>query len=168
VIRVEAPGEGAGTAADGAVTSASGAVLAVHTADCAPVILVSPHGVAAVHAGWRGLAAGVVPQAVEALRRLGEGPIAAWVGPRIGPECYEFGAADLDRVAEVLGDDVRSRTAEGAPALDLLAAVLRSLAAMGVTEVTPVGECTACGPGLFSHRARGEAGRQVGVVWIEP
>jgi copper oxidase (laccase) domain-containing protein len=167
VVVVGAAGEGAGDEADAAVTSATGAVLAVHTADCAPIALASPHGIGVVHAGWRGAAAGVIGRAVAELRALGPGPVVALVGPLIGPECYEFGAADLDEVVRVLGPEVRGRTREGRPALDLPAAVGAALAAAGVEEVEWIGGCTACGEGSFSHRARGEEERQAVLAWIE-
>lgn len=168
VLVVAAPGEGAGEAADAAVTSAAGAVLAVHTADCGPVALVAEGGAIGVaHAGWRGLAEGVVEEAVARLRALAEGPVHAVVGPHIGAECYAFGAEDLARVAQRLGADVVARTAEGGPALDLGAGIRAALAAAGVDSVAVDGTCTACGDGLWSHRARGDEGRQAVLVWIE-
>ncbi len=168
VVVVGTPGAEAGAEADAAVTAVSGAVLAVHVADCAPIALVSPQGVAVVHAGWRGAAAGVVPAALARLRALGPGPVTAVLGPLIGPECYEFGADDLAAVTAALGADVAGETREGTPALDLPAAVLGALAAAGVDEVERVGGCTACGDGSFSHRARGERERQAVLAWIEP
>lgn len=168
VVTVDEPGEGAGEAADAAVTAATGAVLAVHTADCAPVALVADGGAVAVaHTGWRGLADGVIPAAVAQLRVVAGGPVRALVGPLIGPECYSFGAADLDRIADRLGAGVVGRTAEGDPALDLPAGVRAALDAAGVDEITFVGGCTACGPGAFSHRARADEGRQAVLAWIE-
>src|SRR5205823_5736093 len=118
VVIVSGPGDGAGTPADAAVTSAPNSVLAVLAADCAPVALSTPEGVvAAVHAGWRGLMAGVVEQAVATVRAVGGGDVAAVLGPCIHPECYEFGDADLDAVAARLGPEVRGRTRTGSPAL---------------------------------------------------
>src|SRR5690606_30852526 len=79
-----APGDRAGVDGDAALTRASGAVLAVQTADCAPIALVATGGaIAAVHAGWRGLMAGVVDHAVTTLSSLADGPIRAWLGPCI-------------------------------------------------------------------------------------
>ncbi|HEX9992736.1 MAG TPA: laccase domain-containing protein, partial [Acidimicrobiales bacterium] len=168
VVTVTAPGEGAGRDADAAVTAVPGAVLAVGVADCAPVLLTSPDGVVgAVHAGWRGVAAGVVERAVAAMAALGAGRVDAVVGPCIGPECYEFGADDLAQVVAALGPSVAAATAAGRPALDLVAAVRVAAARAGVATVDAVGRCTACEPGaFFSHRARRDAGRQVGVVWL--
>jgi YfiH family protein len=178
VVTVDAPGAAAGSRADAAVTARVGAPLAVHTADCAPVALVADGGdgaggengglVAAVHVGWRGLAAGVVEGAADALREAGATGLRAVVGPCIHPCCYEFGVADLDHVAGHYGDGVRGVTATGRPALDLPAAVGEALAAAGADLVAPSPACTACGtPPFFSHRARGDTARQAMVVWME-
>lgn len=169
VVTVEGAGQGAGSEADAAVSDAPGAALCVLTADCAPIALAAAGGaIGAVHAGWRGLAAGVVGEAVAALRRLpgGGGDLVAAVGPCIGPECYEFGAADLDEVAGAIGPEVRSRTATGEPALDLRAGVRSALLAAGVASVEIDPTCTACSSAHFSHRARSEAERQATVVWV--
>jgi YfiH family protein len=156
-----------GEEGDALVTTSTSAALAVFTADCAPVALASPEGVvAAVHAGWAGLLAGVVGAAAAAMRALGASRIEAALGPCIRPGCYEFGQADLDRVASSLGPSVRATTAAGAPALDLAAAVGVALHRAGADLVSDEGVCTACAADrLFSHRARGEAGRQAMIVW---
>ncbi len=166
VVEVTVPGDAAGETADAAVTAVPGAALAVITADCAPVLLASPHAVGAVHAGWRGLAAGVVTEAVAALAGYGDGPVTAWLGPCIRARCYEFGAGDLDQVAETLGPTVRARTAWGTPALDVAAAVRAALAAAGVDDVIDTGVCTACSSTHFSHRARADTGRQAAFIWL--
>jgi YfiH family protein len=169
VVRVTEPGGAAGQRADAAVTDRPGCALAVLTADCAPVALVAPEGVIAVaHAGWRGLASGVLERAVDAVRALGGGDVRAQLGPCIHAECYEFGAADLDHVAHALGDTVRATTAHGAPALDMPAAVRAALARAGIDAVDDVGVCTACSREHFSHRARREVARQALVVWRAP
>jgi polyphenol oxidase len=166
VVRVTGPGDGAGEVADGAVCATPGCAVAVLTADCAPVVLDSPEGVFGVaHGGWAGLAAGVLERTVEEMRDLGASEVAAVLGPCIRSECYEFGADDLDRVAARLGDGVRSSTSDGAPALDLAAAVRASLARAGVHHVEDVGVCTACSPDYFSWRAGREQQRQATVVW---
>jgi hypothetical protein len=162
----------AGAAADGVVTSRRDVALAVHTADCAGVALIGDGGtVGAVHAGWKGLVAGVLPAAVAAVRALEGGDVRAVLGPCIGPECYEFGGADLDAVAEVLGEEVRATTSWGTPALDLRAGVRAALRAEGVEVVATDTRCTACAggadaPALYSHRARRDAGRQALLVWL--
>lgn len=166
VVEVRRPGEGAGTRADAAVTVAPGCALAVLTADCAPVALASPEGVlGAAHAGWAGLAAGVLERTLEAMTALGATTVSAVVGACIGPECYEFGPDDLALVAASVGPSVRSRTGEGRPALDLGAGVTAVLEREGVAPVRDLRTCTACSPGYFSWRARGERQRQAMVVW---
>ncbi len=169
MVVVDKPGQWAGTRADAAVTTVAGSALAVHTADCVPVVLLRDSVVGVAHAGWRGLMAGVIQVTVATMRDVAPGaPIRAVVGPCIRVECYEFGPADLDLVAAALGDEVRGSTSSGAPALDLTAAVGAALARSGVTDVHDDGSCTACGHQWFSHRARGEAGRQAAVAWLDP
>ncbi len=171
---VEHPGEHAGATADAAVSAIGGAVLSVAVADCAPIVLVGSTGgqteaIGVAHAGWRGLTAGVVEAAVVAVAALGPLDVFAVVGPCIGPECYEFGADDLDRVAARIGPGVVARTADGRPALDLRRGVVDALRSAGAVVVGDAQPCTACASRtLWSHRARGERGRQAGVVWIEP
>jgi purine-nucleoside/S-methyl-5'-thioadenosine phosphorylase / adenosine deaminase len=166
VVVVTAPGDGAGERADAAVTDRAGCALAVLAADCAPVALAGSEGLIGVaHAGWRGLVAGVVERTVAEMRALGAGEIEAVLGPCIRPECYEFGADDLDAVAARLGAGVRGRTAAGASALDLPAGVVLALGAAGVTRVTDTGVCTACSARQFSWRRDADQARQALVVW---
>lgn len=154
VVTVDRPGARAGSPADASVTACPGAVLAVQVADCAPVGLWSPEGVvAAVHAGWRGLVAGVIPAAADRMRGLGATTISAVLGPCIRVGSYEFGCADVDRAAAVLGDDVRGTTDTGAPALDMVAAVRSSVASAGIDDLVDVGRDTATSPDLWSWRA---------------
>ena len=158
-----------GIEADALVTAMAGRVLAIQTADCGPVALVSREGpVGAVHAGWRGVEAGVLPAAVAALRSLGATDVEAWLGPCIGPRAYEFGAVDLDRLVDRFGANLRAVTDAGTPALDLRAAIRASLAEVDVVLVDSAVPCTATETRYFSHRARGEAERHALVVWIEP
>ena len=172
VVVVGGPGEHAGAEADAAVTAHPGAVLCILTADCAPIAFASPEGVRGVaHAGWKGLAAGVIAATVEAMRALGATTIEAALGPCIEPACYEFSPADLDEVAARLGDHVRSTTAGGQPALDLPGAVRRAITDAGAVLAEDGAECTACTtdidgrPRYFSHRARGDEERQALVQW---
>jgi polyphenol oxidase len=170
VVVVDTPGQHAGVDADAAVTRIPGAALAIHTADCVPLALLADEGVVgAVHAGWRGVEAGVVEATVAAMRALGADPwhIQAVVGACIHPECYEFGADDLDRLAARYGDVVRGTTSDGAPAADMPAAVTAALHGAGIDRVDVADVCT-CAPHLYSHRVRGDVGRQAMVVWIEP
>lgn len=167
VVTVASPGAWAGSAADAAVTATAGVTLAVQTADCAPVLLLADGAVGVVHAGWRGLLAGVVEATAAALAELGTPPTAAVLGPCIRPRCYAFGEAELDEVAARYGDTVRARTADGAPALDLAAGIAAACAGLGLA-LDDAGTCTACSPRHWSYRARADAGRQALVAWIEP
>jgi hypothetical protein len=152
--------------ADAVVAVGSGSVVAVLTADCAPVALGSPEGVhAAVHVGWRGLLAGVIEQAVATMTALGASTVVGGIGPTIHPCCYAFGAVDLDAVAAGAGDEVRAVTSGGEAALDLPAGVRARLRRAGVTVVLDVDECTACGGDGFSYRAHGDEARQALFVW---
>lgn len=151
---------------DGLVAAAPDLALAVLTADCASIALGSPEGVfGAVHAGWRGLVAGVVDRAVRTMVALGATGVVGALGPCIHAECYEFSEDDLAQVTAVCGEAARATTAEGRPALDLPAAVNGALVASGARLVPGPSVCTACGPGYFSHRARRDRARQALVVW---
>jgi hypothetical protein len=167
-VVVDAPGEHAGSDADALVTATPGCTLAVRTADCAPVVLQGKGSVGLVHAGWRGLVAGVVARAVEVMRGLDDPPARAVLGPCIRAGCYEFSGPDLDVVAGRFGDGVRATTMWGSPALDLAAVVRAACAAAGIAEVDDEGACTACDDRWYSHRARGEPERFVTLAWIEP
>jgi len=153
-------------AGDAQVASGTSDALAVLTADCASVALGSTNGIfGAVHAGWRGLVGGVVEATVSAMRRQGAVGVVGALGPCVHACCYEFGADDLDRVAAAYGDGVRATTRDGRPALDLPAAISAALAAAGAGRAPGTDVCTGCGGGYFSHRVRGDRGRQVLVVW---
>lgn len=144
--------------ADGHVVTEPGLVPLVFVADCLPVALYGRGGLALVHAGWRGLAGGIVGTAAEAV----EADRAA-IGPGIGPCCYEVGDEVLRAFAD-LGDGA----AEGRM-LDLPEAARRLLAAAGVDQVESANLCTSCERELFfSHRRDdGRTGRQAGIAWIE-
>lgn len=144
--------------ADGHVVRAAGLAPLVFVADCLPVALFGPNGLAMVHAGWRGLAGGIVEAAAEAV-----GATMAAIGPGIGPCCYEVGEAVLDAFSE-LGDGI----ADGRM-LDLPEVARRKLGRAGVEEVEVAGLCTSCERDLFfSHRRdHGRTGRQAGIAWIE-
>ena len=131
--------------------------LLVLTADCLPIVLLRTHGtpaVAVLHAGWRGLLAGVVDNGVKA---LGGGGLAAAIGPAIGPCCYEVGEEVAAPFRAAFGADVvRGRN------LDLWSAAERALRAGGCAQVDRVDLCTSCNPDrFFSHRRDdGVTGRQ--------
>jgi len=154
-----------GREGDALVSTGPGAPLAVFAADCALVGMASPEGVvAAVHAGWRGLLAGVLERTALEMRAVGATELLAVVGACIGPECYEFGEDNLLLLEERYGSSVRSRTLAGNPALDLRAGVHSALEGSRVSIVADVAECTACDPGWFSWRARNDVGRHALLV----
>jgi YfiH family protein len=153
---------------DGQATALAGHPALVFTADCLPVLLAAERGVnggreavAALHAGWRGLAAGVLAEGVRALRELGaRGPVHALVGPGARGCCYEVGE-EVHEAFAGYGARVGERN------LDLAAVARAKLAEGGVDTVHDAGLCTMCRPDLFfSHRRdAGVTGRQAGVVW---
>jgi YfiH family protein len=152
--------DGPAARADGQATNVAGVAALVLSADCLPVVLGGEGAVAAIHAGWRGLSAGVLEQGVLALRELvaGEGPLTAIVGPGAGPCCYEVG----EEVQAAFG----GRHLHGQN-IDLRAIAHERLLAAGVAEVRDVAVCTICDERYFSHRREGErAGRQAGVAWL--
>jgi len=158
--------------ADGLSTGRAGSLVGVVTADCMPVLLVDRqrHIAAAVHAGWRGAAAGVLEEAVAHLVAESGGAAAdleAVVGPAVGGCCYEVGP----QVVEAFRARTGALTAEAwravgsRHALDLRRAASCLLRAAGVTSVAVLGPCTVCGPGYHSYRRDGAgAGRQLSFV----
>lgn len=168
VVEVTEAGQWAGTQADGAATTTPLAPLAVMTADCAPVVLIAEQGFAVVHAGWRGLVAGVVEEAARKLADLqAAAPIDSLVGPCINAAAYEFSEADLSAAADRLGSAVRSETQWGTPALDVPAAVAAACERAGWPPPATAPACTS-DDRWFSHRTRSEPGRQVAVAWLQP
>jgi purine-nucleoside/S-methyl-5'-thioadenosine phosphorylase / adenosine deaminase len=153
--------------ADALVTALPGVLLAVRVADCVPVLLADAEAgvVAAVHAGRPGLAAGVVPAAVAAMRDLGATDVAAWVGPRVCGGCYEVPDQLRADVAAVVPASF-AETTWGTPALDLGAGVRAQLAEASVRLVHESGRCTREDEDLYSYRRQGEeSGRLAGLVW---
>lgn len=148
--------------ADGQATNLRGVACVVRVADCLPVVLITPEAVAAVHAGWRGLAAGVLQEGLRALRGLGATEIRAAIGPGARVCCYEAGD-EVHAAFAHLGPGVR----EGAHA-DLPAVARAILDGDKVTEIHDSGLCTICAPTglLWSYRREGaRAGRQGGIAW---
>jgi YfiH family protein len=141
-----------------------GVAPVVLVADCLPIALAADGAVAMVHAGWRGLAGGVIAEGMRAVRGLGaEGDVVAAIGPGAGVCCYEVGE-EVHAAFAGHGDAVRDGRN-----LDLKAIARRELEAAGVAEVHDVDLCTMCGdPSLFfSHRRDGGVtGRQAGVAWL--
>jgi YfiH family protein len=142
-------------AADGQVTAERGVAPIALTADCLPIALVAREGVGMLHAGWRGLAGGVIANGVAALRDLGAQDIAAAIGPGAGPCCYE------------VGDEVHAAFGTSGRTVDLKAIARDRLAEAGVVAIHDCGLCTMHHPErFFSHRRdRGVTGRQAGVAW---
>lgn len=151
--------------ADAAILTTTGRAVSVLTADCAPVILVGTTGVAVVHAGWRGALAGVIGAAADALSARRAEPLATLLGPCIQPAAYEFGADDLGPIIEEFGIEVVSRTADGSCALDLPRVV--QIACHRAGWPTPDRPSCTSGEAYFSHRTRGDLGRQAAVAWLE-
>lgn len=144
---------------DGHLTTVPGTALAVTVADCTPVFLAHPRGVAAVlHAGWRGTAAGILPAGLDAFAELGcpADECHVHLGPSICRACYEVGP----EVFEAMG--APSPATRGL--LDVRAILAEQAAKRGVKELTISALCTRCRPDrLFSHRG-GDSGRQLGIV----
>ena len=157
-------------AADGQVSSLPGVGLAALVADCLPIALAGGGEVAMLHAGWRGLAAGVVGEGVRTVRQLdgstrhtAAAPLMAAIGPGAGGCCYEVGEEVHEAFAGQPAEVHRGRK------LDLKAIARHELHEAGVAEVHDVGLCTICGAGslFYSHRRdRGVTGRQAGVAWL--
>jgi len=143
---------------DGHVVRRAGLAPLVLTADCLPVALAGPGGVAMLHCGWRGLAAGIIGRGAEMVEAT-----SAAIGPGIGPCCYEVGPEVLASFAD-LGEGI----ADGRM-LDLPEVARRLLARAGVETVESAGLCTFCEPELFfSHRRdKGVTGRMGNLAWIE-
>lgn len=143
---------------DGHATACSGVAALVFVADCLPIALRGPEGVAMVHGGWRGLAGGIVARAAEMV-----GATHAAIGPGIGPCCYEVGEEVLAAFGG-LGPDIANGRM-----LDLPAVAGALLEAAGVSTVESAGLCTYCNPDVFfSHRRDGgRTGRQTGLAWLE-
>ncbi len=152
---VPAPPPGAFPEADAVHTAERGVGCLVLTADCLPVALAAPGGeaVAMVHAGWKGLAGGVLEAGV---RALGGAVAAAFIGPGAGACCYE------------VGPEVHARFGTTGRTLDLKGIAAARLRAAGVDAIHDAGLCTMCDPErrFFSHRRdRGRTGRQAGIAW---
>jgi YfiH family protein len=143
---------------DGHVVRSPGLAPLVLTADCLPVALAGPGGVAMLHCGWRGLAAGIVARGAALVEAS-----AAAIGPGIGPCCYEVGPEVLDAFAD-LGEGIADDRM-----LDLPEVARRLLSRAGIERVDSAGLCTFCEAELFfSHRRdHGRTGRMGNLAWIE-
>jgi len=157
--------------ADAVVTRTRGLALVVLVADCTPIVLSDRRAgvVAAVHAGRRGLAAGVLPTTLAAMADVGARAdrIYAVVGPGICPQHYEVPVAMRDEVAAAAPESA-AVTSTGAPALDIRAGLLRQLHDAGVRRQVVLPQCTSEDGRFYSHRRDGVTGRFAGVVWMTP
>jgi polyphenol oxidase len=162
VLRAAAGGRG--EHADGLWTDEPDLPILAMSADCLPIALArvdaTTPAVAVLHAGWRGLLAGIVTAGVEA---LGGGKLAAAIGPGIGPCCYEVGEEVAAPFRERFGDDVVRESR-----LDLWTSAERALRAAGVGHVDRFDRCTSCEPEtFFSHRRdAGKTGRQGVIAYV--
>ena len=149
---------------DGLWSDEPGRAMLLLTADCLPIALAREHAerpaLAILHAGWRGLLAGIVANGV---RALGRARLAAVIGPGIGPCCYEVGDEVAAPFREAFGDDVVRDDR-----LDLWTAAERALRAAGVERVDRTDICTSCHPDrFFSHRRdHGRTGRQGVIAYV--
>jgi polyphenol oxidase len=155
--------------ADALVTQLPGVALTVRAADCVPLLLADPARgiVAAAHAGRPGLVAGIVPNAVAAMRELGAADITAWLGPHVCGSCYEVPEQMRADVAAVV-PEAFAETSWGTPSVDIGAGVTAQLRAERV-EVVDASRCTFEDDDLYSYRRQGkESGRLAGLVWVRP
>ncbi|MBL8887381.1 MAG: peptidoglycan editing factor PgeF [Phycisphaerales bacterium] len=166
-------GESRDTKADAIVTDDPARVLCVRTADCTPILLASRDGrvVGAVHAGWRGVIAGVAPAALEAMRSLGAVDIHAVIGPCISRSHFEVGPEVVRAFADAFGAESPCRLADatdphGKGFVDLQAALRIQLSGAGVRAIETIDLCTVARPDLFfSHRRdNGRTGRMAAII----
>jgi YfiH family protein len=153
-----------GEHADGLWTDEPGLPILAMSADCLPIVLARTDGsepaVCVLHAGWKGLLAGIVEAGTAT---LGEGVLAAAIGPGIGPCCYEVGEEVAAPYRERFGEDVLHESR-----LDLWTSAERALRSAGVERIDRFDRCTACEPeSFFSHRRdRGRTGRQGVIAYV--
>jgi polyphenol oxidase len=157
--------------ADAAIARGPAKVCAILTADCLPIVFASDSGdiVAAAHAGWRGLAAGVIEATVRAMG-VPAGSLLAWLGPAIGPKHFEVGAEVREAFLE--GDpkagEAFEPNARGRFMADLGTLARRRLQGLGVSRIYGGGECTFTqADRYYSHRRDGITGRQATLIWRE-
>ena len=165
----------AGTpSADASVTSQRGVVCAIQTADCLPVLFCEAAGnvVGAAHAGWRGLANGVLQNTVQAMRNMGAIDILAWLGPAIGPEQFEVGE-DVLQAFSAHGPEAETAfkprdDSTGKYLADIYQLARIVLARHGVMKIHGGDNCTVSDAGRFySYRRDGVTGRMASLIWIK-
>jgi YfiH family protein len=168
---VDGPRPEAVEATDAIVTTEPNLALIAMCADCVPVLLADPEAgvIGAAHAGRVGARVGVVPAALDAMRRAGAAidRIEVLLGPSVCGECYEVPAAmQADLEQHLPGSACKTRT--GTPGLDLRAGLWRQLADAGVAKIGLDPRCTVEDKTLFSHRREGTTGRLAAVTWLDP
>ena len=151
-------GPGPAGAGDGVWTDQTELPVAVFTADCVGIAILADRSVGVVHAGWRGLAAGVVANLLSRMVELGHTPLAAAIGPSIGPCCFEVGGEVAERFPEDTGE-----TTWGTPSVNLWTAAERRLS--DIADVWSVGQCTMCADDFYSHRRDATPDRLATVAW---
>jgi YfiH family protein len=164
----------AAPAADASITTTRGVVCAVQTADCLPVLFCDVEGkvVGAAHAGWRGLAAGVLEKTIEAMRDAGAGEIMAWMGPAIGPDNFEVGEDVLTAFAANAPVPAAAfRPIGGKPGkylADMYRLARQRLLGAGVEHCYGGGLCTFADRSRFySYRRERDTGRMASLIWIK-
>jgi YfiH family protein len=151
---------------DALVTDEAGLALSVITADCVPVLVAGPEGLASIHAGWRGIAGRIIPAALARMKGRPD-EWTAWIGPTIGACCYEVGEEVAESVVAASSPGVAIPGPNGKPHLDLPEAARLQLLESGVGQVFTVAHCTRCNEEtLWSYRREGKhAGRNLGLIW---
>ncbi|NBQ67704.1 MAG: peptidoglycan editing factor PgeF [Nitrosomonadaceae bacterium] len=158
---------------DAVLSRKSGTVCAVMVADCLPVFLCDAAGttVAIVHAGWRGLAGGIIEQSIAAMQ-VDQRKLMAWLGPAIGPDHFEVGKDVYDtfvqhdaQAAQAFAP--RNSQHEKKWLADIFLLARQRLVSAGVTEIYGGGVCTYSDPArFFSYRRDGETGRMAALIWL--
>ena len=151
---------------DALYTEEAGLALSVMTADCVPVLVAGPEGLAAIHAGWRGIVGGVIPEAIRKMKGPPE-EMTAWVGPTIGVCCYEVGEDVAEEVVTASAPEAAVPGPAGKPHLDLPGVARFQLQKAGVGDIVVLPRCTRCDEkALWSYRRDGKlAGRNLGFIW---
>ena len=168
IIRIRNSGDSQGEEGDGMISTTSGIPMAIQIADCAPIALICETPVIGIiHAGWRGLLAGIVQNACTVMGELGGHPTTAIVGPCIYPKHYEFGSVELKHMTREFGPTVESETLVGTPALDIPETVKIALRRNNVLDTHFIGDCTASSEKHWSHRVGGDKERQAMIAWLE-
>lgn len=170
IVRIDqSPGQ---HRADGSMTCSDGLVCVVMTADCLPVLLCNRSGtaVAALHAGWRGLASGILEKGVDMVH--GDDAVLAWMGPAIGPDRFEVGEEVIEQLSATgnsNNDWYRPANRAGKFFVDLYSLARDRLIKSGVEEVSGGGLCTFTDDRHFySYRRQGQCGRMASLVWLGP